>query len=455
MVSKFLYNLFLALYSVGIRVASAWNPKAKKWLNGRRNIFATINTKLPAGPGGTTQNLPTQQASAKPIWMHCASLGEFEQGRPLLEQLKADDPQQQIVLTFFSPSGYEVMKDYTGADYVFYLPMDSPANAKEFLDAVKPSLVLWVKYEYWFYYLTELKQRNIPTILISGIFRPNQPFFKWYGEIWKKMLESFTHFFVQNEESKELLATINFKENVSINGDTRFDRVLEIAENFVPIPHIEAFCGDGPVIVAGSTWEEDEIELLHFVNVHQQIKFIIAPHEIDKANLHDVKDEFPRSIFYSDLVKRNSAERSSAENEQPTGPGGRTTINEQLITPNVLIIDNIGTLSRLYKYATVTYIGGGFGADGVHNVLEAAVYGKPVVFGPVYEKFDEAIGLVKAGGGISIDGPVKLETVLNNLLNDEVERKRRGEAAKQYVLENAGASKKIIQFIQEKRLLTN
>ncbi len=447
MLSKFLYNLFLALYSVGIRVASAWNPKAKKWLNGRRHIFATINEQR------FTNN-------DQLIWMHCASLGEFEQGRPLLEQLKAGNPEQKIVLTFFSPSGYEVMKDYTGADHVFYLPMDSPENAKKFLDAVKPSLVLWVKYEYWFYYLTMLKQRNVTTILISGIFRPNQPFFKWYGLIWKKMLESFTHFFVQNEESKELLATINFKENVSVNGDTRFDRVLEIAENFIPVPHIEAFCGDSPVIVAGSTWEEDEIELLHFVNVHQQIKFIIAPHEIDKINLHDVKDEFPKSIFYSDLVKESSAVKSAGETNssqltENNQPPGLTTKNEQPTTNNVLIIDNVGMLSRLYKYATVTYIGGGFGADGVHNVLEAAVYAKPVVFGPVYEKFDEAIGLVKAGGGISIDGPVKLETILNTLLNDEGERKRRGEAAKQYVLENAGASKKIIQFIQEKRLLTN
>ena len=437
MLSKFLYNLFLALYSVGIRVASTWNPKAKKWLNGRRNIFATINDQRFTN-------------SDQPIWMHCASLGEFEQGRPLLEQLKAGNPEQKIVLTFFSPSGYEVMKDYTGADHVFYLPMDSPQNAKKFLDAVKPSLVLWVKYEYWFYYLTELKQRNITTVLISGIFRPNQPFFKWYGGIWKKMLESFTHFFVQNEESKELLATINFKENVRINGDTRFDRVLEIAENFIPVPHIEAFCAGNPVIVAGSTWEEDEIELLHFVNVHQHIKFIIAPHEINKINLHDVKDEFPKSIFNSDLIKENAAAKSAAETNSP-----QLTENEQPTTNNVLIIDNIGMLSRLYKYATVTYIGGGFGADGVHNVLEAAVYGKPVVFGPVYEKFDEAIGLVKAEGGISIDGPVKLETILNTLLNDEAERNRRGEAAKQYVLENAGASKKIIQFIQEKRLLTN
>jgi 3-deoxy-D-manno-octulosonic-acid transferase len=423
MLSKFLYNLFLLLYSVGIRVAAIANPKARKWILGRRNIFADINSKL------KTQN-------SKPIWMHCASLGEFEQGRPLLEALKNTNPEQKIVLTFFSPSGYEVMKDYKGVDFVFYLPMDSLINAKRFLDAVNPSLVLWVKYEYWYYYLSALKQRSIPTLLVSGIFRKNQPFFKWFGEIWRQMLQSFTHFFVQNNESKELLATLGFTENVSLNGDTRFDRVLEIAENFTAVPHIEAFCGNDTVIVAGSTWEEDEIELLHFVNVHKNVKFIIAPHEIDKANLKDVKEEFPRSIFYSEL---NS--------------GRLTTDDEQ---PNILIIDNIGMLSRLYKYATVAYVGGGYGADGIHNVLEAAVYGKPVIFGPVYEKFDEAIGLVEAGGAISIDGgPVKLETIFNRLLNDEAERNERGAAAKKFVHENAGASKKIIQFIQEKRLLTN
>lgn len=427
MLSKILYNLFLVLYSAGIRLVAAWNPKAKKWVQGRKDIFATINAQLPTG-------------NCQLIWMHCASLGEFEQGRPLLEELKNQKSKVKIVLTFFSPSGYEVMKDYKGVDQVFYLPMDSSANAKRFLDAINPSMVLWVKYEYWYYYLTEIKRRNIPTILVSGIFRNNQPFFKWYGGIWKEMLQSFQHFFVQNEESKDLLVSIGFKENVSINGDTRFDRVLEISDKFIPIPHIDRFCGDSPVLVAGSTWEEDEIELLHFVNVNKHIKFIIAPHEIDAINLKDVKDEFPNSIFYSDWIKGTEAIGAA---------------DEQRSVKNVLIIDNIGMLSSLYKYATVTYVGGGFGADGIHNVLEAAVYGKPVVFGPVYEKFDEAIGLVDAGGAVSINGPVKLEAVLNNLLNNEEDRNKSGEAAKNYVRKNAGASKKIIQFIQENRLLTN
>lgn len=432
MPGKLLYNLFLLLYSCGIRMASLWNPKAKKWVKGRKHIFATINSRLLT---------PNSQV----IWMHCASLGEFEQGRPLLEELRKKHEKLKIVLTFFSPSGYEVMKDYQGADHVFYLPMDSKEHAKKFLDAINPVLVLWVKYEYWFYYLNEIKQRNIPAILISGIFREQQPFFRWYGNFWKKMLECFSHFFVQNEESKQLLENIGFSQDITINGDTRFDRVLEIAENFISVAGIEKFCGNNQVIVAGSTWEEDEIELLHFVNVHQHIKFIIAPHEIDAVNLKDVKDEFPNSIYYSDWLHREEAVKRQAGASIDPMPA-----------PHVLIIDNIGTLSRLYRYATLAYIGGGYGADGVHNVLEAAVYGKPVVFGPVYEKFDEAIGLVNSGGGVSIDGgPVKLETVLNRLLANEQERKTRGESARQFVYENAGASKKIMEYIQEKRLLTS
>ncbi|MBL0181866.1 MAG: 3-deoxy-D-manno-octulosonic acid transferase [Chitinophagaceae bacterium] len=421
MPGQFLYNLFLLLYSTGIRIASTWNPKAKKWLLGRKDIFAEINFKL-------------QTSNSKPVWMHCASLGEFEQGRPLLEEIRSQKSEVRIVLTFFSPSGYEVVKDYKGADHIFYLPMDSPVNAKKFLDAVDPCLVLWVKYEYWFYYLQEIKQRKIPVLLVSGIFRNNQPFFKWYGAIWRQMLQSFTHFFVQNDESKELLQQLGFSNNVTINGDTRFDRVIEIAEKYQPIPCIEEFCGDDIVIVAGSTWEEDEIELLHFVKQNPQIKFIIAPHEIEEANLKDVKAAFVNSVFYSELIQ---------------------TSNHKPQTTNILIIDNIGMLARLYKYATITYVGGGFGEEGVHNVLEAAVYGKPVLFGPVYKKFIEASGLVEAGGGISVDGLINLEDVLNKLLGDEEDRMKRGEAAKNYVYANAGASKKIIQFIQEKRLLTS
>jgi len=452
MVSKFLYNLFLVLYSIGIRVSSLWNPKAKKWLTGRRNIFAAINNQLStANAQRPTPNGQRTTANVKTIWMHCASLGEFEQGRPLMEELKSyastgSSAKIKTVLTFFSPSGYEVMKDYSGVDHVYYLPMDSKGNAKKFLDAVDPSLVLWVKYEYWFYYLSEIKQRNIPAILVSGIFRPGQPFFTWYGGIWKKMLETFTYFFVQNTASKQLLESLGFRDNVLVNGDTRFDRVLEIAANFTDVPCMNTFCGNSPVIVAGSTWDEDEIELLHFVKVNPQIKFIIAPHEISAARLTDVKAAFPDSLFYSELVKTGGM---STVNEQ------RSTNNDPLPSPHVLIIDNMGMLSRLYQYATVTYVGGGFGADGVHNVLEAAVYGKPVVFGPEYEKFNEAVELLQAGGAVSVDGPVSLEKILQKLLTDDAERKNTGDAARQYVMNHRGATRAIMQFIQEKRLLTS
>ena len=416
------------MYSIAIRIASIWNPKAKKWLQGRKGLFASIYSEF---------RIP----DSKLLWMHCASLGEFEQGRPLLEAIRNKNPGLKILLTFFSPSGYEATKDYKGVDHIFYLPMDSPSNAARFIDAIKPSLVLWVKYEYWFYYLDELKRRSIPLILVSGIFRKNQPFFRWYGGIWKKMLHCFTHFFVQNEASKTLLESINVNQGITINGDTRFDRVIEIANNFQPIPLIDEFCANAKVIVAGSTWEEDEVELLHYVKMNPQIKFILAPHEIHAENLASVKKEFPNSIFYSELEKSSTFNLilSGAE-RQPS---------------NMLIIDNIGMLSRLYKYATIAYVGGGFGTDGVHNVLEAAVYGKPVLFGPEYEKYEEAIGLLEAGGGESISDPLGLEKLMNDLLDNETIRMQKGTAAKDFVYSNAGASEKIMNYIQEKRLLTS
>ena len=419
---KLFYNTFLFLYSVAVRIVALWNPKAKRWISGRRDLFATIQSQLQTG-------------NRKLLWMHCASLGEFEQGRPLLEAIRNKNPDLKIVLTFFSPSGYEATKDYKGVDHIFYLPMDSPSNAKKFIDAIKPSLVLWVKYEYWFYYLDELKRRNIPVVLISGIFRENQPFFKWYGGIWRKMLGCFEHFFVQNDMSKTLLESIHIKQGITINGDTRFDRVMDIARNFKPIPFIADFCSDSIVVVAGSTWEEDEVELLHYVKMNPQIKFIIAPHEIDANNLASVKREFPNSIFYSELLP-------TTDYQLPT-------------SPNVLIIDNIGMLSRLYRYADIAYVGGGFGTDGVHNVLEAAVYARPVVFGPEYEKYEEAIGLLESGGGESISGPLGLEKVMNELVNDNRKRSIKGAAARDFVYSNLGASEQIVRYIQEKRLLTS
>lgn len=368
----------------------------------------------------------------KVIWMHCSSLGEFEQGRPLLERLRNTYPSYKILLTFFSPSGYEVRKNYEGADYIFYLPGDSNPNAKRFYDVVNPQLVIFVKYEFWHYYLSEAKKRNVPLLLISGIFRKKQPFFSKFGHFYRNMLSCFTHLFVQNEESVSLLQSIGFTENVSLVGDTRFDRVIEITEGFQPISSIENFCAGSNVVVAGSTWLEDDKELAHYANTRNKVKFIIAPHNIGKDRLNECRKLYKHSTLFSSIQSASPA----------------TNIN-------TIIIDNIGMLSRLYKYATVCYVGGGFGADGVHNVLEAAVYGKPVVFGPEYEKFNEAIELVESEGAISIENALELEAAFDSLLNDSSNYTERAKAAGNYVYSKQGSTQKILEFIQANRLLTN
>ena len=410
--SLLFYNLFLFLFSVGIRVAALWNRKANLWVRGRVQF-------------------PVLPLNDKVIWMHCASLGEFEQGRPLLEAIKEQYPSFKIVLSFFSSSGYETRKNYAGADSVIYLPMDNSVHAKRLISAINPSLVIWVKYEYWYYYLTELKKRNIPVLLVSGIFRESQPFFKWYGGIWKQMLKCFRHLFVQNEASKVLLRTIGIE--ASVAGDTRFDRVIAISEKREPVKFIREFIGSKQVLVAGSTWEDDEVELIHYVKAHPEVKFIIAPHETDKNNMEDVKKQFGNVILYSSLL---AGERIPADT-------------------NVLLIDNIGMLSRLYQYADVTYVGGGFGKDGIHNILEAAVYSKPVIFGPVYEKFAEARCLVSAGGAFSVESALELEALLNNLFSNKDECKLAGKICGDYVYSNKGATSKIMDYVTEKRLLTS
>ncbi len=424
------YHLFLIFYKAGIHVVSFWNKKAKLWISGRENVFEKLQTAL----------FSTEYKNI--VWMHCASLGEFEQGRPVLQKIKEEFHDLTIVLTFFSPSGYEIVKSNKDFKNVFYLPLDSKIHAKKWMNILKPTLVLWVKYEYWHFYLQEIKERNIPLLMISGVYRSNQVFFKWYGGFYKNMLECFTHFFVQNEDSKEHLQKAVPSDKITVTGDTRCDRVINIAENFTEIPGIAAFCGDSKVIVAGSTWEDDEAEWTHFVRHHTEIKFIIAPHEIDEENLSEVKKEFG-GIFYSEWIKN----------------AGQTTVDRQPTIedeqPNCLVIDNIGMLSRLYYYATLTYVGGGFGDDGLHNILEAAVYGKPVIFGPEYDKNFEAEEMIDCTGAISIANAIDLEKVVNNLLNDKEELLSRSAAAKSYVYKNAGATEKIISFVKAKRLILN
>lgn len=410
------YHLFLIAYKTGIHLVSFWNPKAKLWIEGRKNIFEKLQKALP------------NSRNQKIIWMHCASLGEFEQGRPVLEKLKEKNNDSLFVITFFSPSGYEIAKKKKDFDYVFYLPMDSKKNAKKWIQILKPNLVLWVKYEYWHFYLEEIKRNKIPLLMISGVYRSNQIFFKWYGKFYVKMLDCFSHFFVQNEDSQKQLQKIIPQQKITVSGDTRCDRVIRIAETFSEVPGIESFCGNKEVIVMGSTWEDDEAEWIHFVANHSEIKFIIAPHEIDEENLAYVRKQFTGATFYSEWLKKFP------------------DFNQDL---NCMIINNIGTLSRLYHYATITYVGGGFGDNGLHNILEAAVYGKPVIFGPHYEKNFEAQELINCSGGISIDCAIDLEKVVKSLLENKNELQSRSAAAKNYVYQNAGASDKIISFIEE------
>lgn len=419
-----LYQLFLFFYKAGIYLVAPWNKKAALWIKGRRNLFEQLKQSLP----GSTQ---------KTVWMHCASLGEFEQGRPVLQKIKEKFPEINIVITFFSPSGYEIVKKNEEFNQIFYLPIDSYAHAKKFLNIVNPDVALWVKYEYWHYYLQEIKNRNIPLLMISGVYRSNQAFFKWYGGFYRNMLHCFTHFFVQNLSSKEKLQKLISEEKITVSGDTRCDRVIDIAENFTEVKGLAEFCGNSKVIVAGSTWEDDEAEWTHFVKQHPEIKFIIAPHEIDEENLADVKKEFPGAIFYSEWIEQRQL---TIDNRQPQ-------------ETSCLIIDNIGMLSRLYHYATITYVGGGFGDDGLHNILEAAVYGKPVIFGPEYEKNFEAEELIDCSGAISIENALELESAVNSLLSDEKELLSRGAAARNYIYKNAGATQKIISFIKDEALI--
>jgi 3-deoxy-D-manno-octulosonic-acid transferase len=410
----FFYNIFLRLYVFGVRITSLKSQKATLWLKGRTTIF----TDLAAWRAKIGQ-------AEKVIWMHCASLGEFEQGRPVIEKIRAQYPTDKILLTFFSPSGYEIRKHYNKVDAVFYLPMDGKKNAQKFIDIVKPNFVVWVKYEYWFYYLTVLKDRNIKVILVSAIFRYSQPFFKWYGGLWKKILGCFDKIFVQNENSVSLLKTIGINQNIVLAGDTRFDRVIDIAENKTTLPNdLLTFCNNKKVIVAGSTWEDDEQILVHYARTHNDVQFIIAPHETDDERIVEIEKLFVGAVRYSDFIAGKEATQ-------------------------VIIIDNVGMLSKLYELATIAYIGGGFNDSGIHNILEAAVYGKPIIFGTEYEKFKEAADLVDVEAAFSIDNALDLEYLLDKLFNNNIALEVAGDICKKYVYEKQGATEKIMQYLKQ------
>jgi 3-deoxy-D-manno-octulosonic-acid transferase len=413
------YNLFLFFFRAGVRIAALFNQKAVLWLKGREQVFERLRATL--------------NGNDKIIWMHCASLGEFEQGRPVLEQLKAQYPSRKLLVTFFSPSGFEIMKNYKGADWVFYLPMDGRRNARRFFDIVNPELVVFVKYEYWYYYFAEAGKRKIPMLMVSAIFRKNSAFFKWYGGIYRKMLRSLTHLFVQNEESVQLLTTLLPADRFTLAGDTRFDRVIDIAEKGEPIPLIESFTAGTKTIIAGSSWPADETVLQKtFLAMKGREKLILAPHDISEEHITQIQSLFPGCLLYSQLL---SGEKKIDEN-------------------SVLVINNIGLLSRVYRYAHTCYIGGAF-REGLHNILEAAVYGKPVIFGPDYRKFMEAGGLIEAGGAFSITDHQQFTSVLLRLVNDSKLYEEVSIASKNFVYRSKGATGKVMHYIQEKRLLTS
>jgi 3-deoxy-D-manno-octulosonic-acid transferase len=391
-----------------IEIASFFNKKARRTRWGQWHTNGILRDKI--------------DRQAKYIWFHAASLGEFEQGRPVMEAIRKQFPQYKILLTFFSPSGYEVRKNYDGADVICYLPFDTPFKVTKFLNLARPAMAIFIKYEFWYNYLAELKRRNIPTYLVSGIFRRDQLFFKWYGGWYRKALYCFDRLFVQDEASAQLLAEFEIT-NVSICGDTRFDRVLEIQRQARLLSILEEFVGDIEqlVVVAGSSWPQDEDVFLPFFNEHANMKLIIAPHEIHREHLVDIESKLKRPSI-----------RLSETNEQ--------TVSGK----DCLIIDSYGLLSSIYRYGNIAYIGGGFG-KGIHNILEAAVYGIPVLFGPNYRKFREAKELIIAGGGFSFDNEDSFRSLMEKMTADPEFRRSTGRLVADYVQQNSGVTEKILK----------
>lgn len=411
---RWLYHLGILVYGFAINVAALWNPKAARSVGGRRGLIHKIESAC----GSRQQRL----------WIHCPSLGEFEQGRPIIEKLRQEYPEMEVVLTFYSPSGYEVQKNYNGADYVFYLPLDTPRNAKRFVRAINPALAIFVKYDFWLNYLRALHQHDTTTILASGIFRPTQHFFGRFSQLGQQMLRGFDHFFVQDAQSQKLLNRAGY-ENVTLSGDTRFDRVQALAQRAEPVDKVAVFSKGSFTAIAGSTWPGDEAFLLSAVNDrNQHIKWVIAPHEISKPHLKQIEDQLSVPfVRYSNATEK------------------------ELASCKVLLIDNIGLLSRIYQYGQFAYVGGGFGKS-IHNILEAATWGIPVIFGPRHEKFKEARDLLQNGGATQIKNATDLEKVIDLWYNQPESLKKAGSIARRYVHDNAGATDMIIDWIGETTL---
>ncbi|HBL79180.1 MAG TPA: 3-deoxy-D-manno-octulosonic acid transferase [Aequorivita sp.] len=407
-----IYNLSIHLASFGLRIVALFNKKMKLFVNGRKDVFEILQQKI--------------SSEDKTIWFHCASLGEFEQGVPIMEAIKKQRPDHKIVVSFFSPSGFEVKKNTPLADAVVYLPMDIRANAKKFLAAVRPTMALFVKYEFWPNYLFELQKKNVLTYLVSGVFRKDQIFFKSYGGFMRKALQSFDHFFLQDENSEELLKNIGFS-NVTVSGDTRFDRVSHQIEMDNTLKFAEDFKGNSLCIVCGSTWPEDEVVLLDYINAApENVKFIIAPHKIEADKISD---------FTSKIVKKTVLHSNKDE----------VNISDY----DVLIIDCIGLLSKLYSYADIAYVGGAMGSTGLHNILEPATFGVPIVIGKNYDEFPEAIRLRDLAGLFSIRNAPECSETLNKLVANKDFRTKTGMISGHFVNKNTGATAKIMRHIAQ------
>ncbi len=399
-----LYNLGMYLLTLVMRLTALWSPKSRKWVEGRKDIFERLDTVI--------------KPQDKIFWVHAASLGEFEQGRPVIEEVKAQYPEYTILLTFFSPSGYEIRKGYRGADHIFYLPADTPANMRRFVKIAHPEVAVFVKYEFWLNCLKELRKSGCRTYLVSAIFRKSSVFFRWYGGMFRKCLKTFRMIFVQDESSKSLLANIGVG-NVAVAGDTRFDRVAAIHESSKRIPLIDKFKAERPTFIAGSTWGPDEDILLQLVRKHPEMKFIIAPHVISGEHIRRLEEMFGDKMCRFTWCAENPDFDYSDK--------------------QVLLIDTIGYLSSAYRYADYAYVGGGFGV-GIHNTLEAATFGLPVAFGPNYRKFKEAADLIELGVGCSVSGFGQLDKWLDGLIADCGEYERLCKASAKYINDNKGAT---------------
>ena len=407
---RLLYSFGIRLYQIGVYVASLWNPKAKQMVHGWQRFF---------------EKIPTERIEqGRTAWFHASSLGEFEQARPVLERFKKMHPDYTICLTFFSPSGYEVRKDYKEADFVCYLPMDTCHNAREFVRLINPTVAFFVKYDFWFNYLHELEKHKVPTYIFSAIFRQDQYFFKSYGRWFRNQLGCFTHIFVQNRESEELLHHFRGVTHCSVAGDTRFDRVHEIAQTAKQFPEIETFVDNKPVLMVGSSWEPDEVHIKRFVDTYRgDFKLILAPHVISESHLESIEKLFGKDkcVRYTEIATPNLQDRQ------------------------VLIINNFGMLSSLYQYARVAIIGGGFG-QGIHNILEALTFGKPVVFGPNYGKFQEAKDILARGGGFTYRESEQLIEQLTLWFDNEDAYQKASKSCLDYVAENLGSTEKILSI---------